>query len=172
MHGRLRWLHRLPLVLSRHATVSTVPRFQGQGRPPGQALGDKHAAVRAGLAGNGPPGGLQPPLPAPRNLRLLQAAKAEQRLATASTTRATHSSPQSSSQLDQRCGDRTQIEGEQHGVPGRSSPGYVSPGTVPLSADRFLRPATPDPRRSARRPKGRSPPPLAAEVGEAGDLRH
>ena len=80
--------------------------------------------------------------------------------------------PRSSSQLDQRCGDRTQIEGEQHGVPGRSSPGYVSPGTVPLSADRFLRPATPDPRRSARRPKGRSPPPLAAEVGEAGDLRH
>jgi hypothetical protein len=30
----------------------------------------------------------------PRNLRLLQAAKAEQRLATASTTRATHSSPE------------------------------------------------------------------------------
>src|SRR5215217_6398954 len=26
-------------VLSRHATVSTVPRFQGQGRPPGQATG-------------------------------------------------------------------------------------------------------------------------------------
>jgi hypothetical protein len=41
----------------------------------------------------------------------------------------------SSSQLDQRCDDRTQIEGEQHGVPARSSPGYVSPGTVPLSAD-------------------------------------
>jgi hypothetical protein len=38
MHGRLRWLHRLPLVLSRHATVSTIPRFQGQGRPPGQAI--------------------------------------------------------------------------------------------------------------------------------------
>src|SRR5512132_2051915 len=37
IHGRLRWLHRLPPVLSRHATVSTVPRFQGQGRPPGQA---------------------------------------------------------------------------------------------------------------------------------------
>jgi hypothetical protein len=35
--GRLRWLHRLPLALFRHATVSTVPRFQGQGRPPGQA---------------------------------------------------------------------------------------------------------------------------------------
>jgi single-strand DNA-binding protein len=38
MHGRLRWLSRLPLVLSWHATVSTVPRFQGQGRPPGQAI--------------------------------------------------------------------------------------------------------------------------------------
>jgi hypothetical protein len=37
MHGRLRWLRRLPLVVSRHATVSTVPRVQGQGRPPGQA---------------------------------------------------------------------------------------------------------------------------------------
>src|SRR4029450_7776236 len=36
--GRLRWLHRLPLAVSRHATVSTVPRFQGQGRPPGQAF--------------------------------------------------------------------------------------------------------------------------------------
>jgi hypothetical protein len=31
----------------------------------------------------------------PRNLRLLQAAKTEPRLATASTTRATHSSPKS-----------------------------------------------------------------------------
>jgi transposase len=40
--GRLRWLHRLPLVLSRHATVSTVPRVQGQSRPPGQAKGDQH----------------------------------------------------------------------------------------------------------------------------------
>jgi hypothetical protein len=38
MHGRLRWLSRLPLVLSWHATVSTAPRFQGQGRPPGQAI--------------------------------------------------------------------------------------------------------------------------------------
>jgi hypothetical protein len=35
--GRLHWLHRLCLVLRWHATVSTVPRFQGQGRPPGQA---------------------------------------------------------------------------------------------------------------------------------------
>jgi hypothetical protein len=43
----------------------------------------------------------------PRNLRLLQAAKTEPRLATASTTRATHSSPQSSSQLDQRCDERS-----------------------------------------------------------------
>src|ERR1044072_1004523 len=39
MHGRLRWLRRLPLGLCWHATVSTVPRFQGQGRPPGQATG-------------------------------------------------------------------------------------------------------------------------------------
>jgi hypothetical protein len=39
-HSRyqLRWLHRLPLAVSRHAAVSTVPRFQGQGRPPGQAV--------------------------------------------------------------------------------------------------------------------------------------
>ena len=37
MHGRLRWLWRLPLWAFWHATVSTVPRFQGQGRPPGQA---------------------------------------------------------------------------------------------------------------------------------------
>jgi hypothetical protein len=29
--SRLRWLRRLPLVLSRHATASTVPRCQGQG---------------------------------------------------------------------------------------------------------------------------------------------
>jgi Single-strand binding protein family len=38
VHGRLGWLHRLPLALSRHATVSTVPRVQGQGRPPGQTI--------------------------------------------------------------------------------------------------------------------------------------
>src|SRR5919112_6366971 len=37
--GRLRWLHRLPLAVCWHATVSTVPRVQGQGRPPGQATG-------------------------------------------------------------------------------------------------------------------------------------
>jgi hypothetical protein len=39
VHGRLRWLHRLPLAAWWHATVSTVPRFQGHGRPPGQASG-------------------------------------------------------------------------------------------------------------------------------------
>src|SRR5829696_8897935 len=38
LSGRLRWLCRLPLVICWHATVSTVPRFQGQGRPPGQAI--------------------------------------------------------------------------------------------------------------------------------------
>jgi hypothetical protein len=43
----------------------------------------------------------------PRNLRLLQAAKTEPRLATASTTMATHSSLESSSQLDQRCDERS-----------------------------------------------------------------
>jgi len=36
------------------------------GRPPGQAPGDKHAAVRAGLARAGLPRGVQPPLPAPQ----------------------------------------------------------------------------------------------------------
>jgi hypothetical protein len=30
--------YRLPLTASRHATASTVPRVQGQGRPPGQVL--------------------------------------------------------------------------------------------------------------------------------------
>ena len=37
----------------------------------------------------------------------------------------------------------------------------------PVVWGRFLRPSTPDPRRSARRPKWRSLRPLAAEVGEA-----
>jgi hypothetical protein len=36
--GRVRWLCRFLLVLSRHATVSAVPRVQGPGRPPGQAV--------------------------------------------------------------------------------------------------------------------------------------
>jgi len=37
MHGRVRWLSRLPLRVWWHATVSIVPLVQGQGRPPGQA---------------------------------------------------------------------------------------------------------------------------------------
>ena len=44
IHGRLRWLHRLPLVLSRHATVSTGPRFHedGQTARPGNRKGQHH----------------------------------------------------------------------------------------------------------------------------------
>jgi hypothetical protein len=55
MHGRLRWLCRLPLGVSRHATVSTVPLVQGQGRPPGQATtGPAMSMTKAsmGFAGN------------------------------------------------------------------------------------------------------------------------
>ena len=54
IHGRLRWLHRLLLVASRHATVSTVPRVQGQGRPPGQATGRGRTMTEASVsfAGN------------------------------------------------------------------------------------------------------------------------
>jgi hypothetical protein len=54
IHGRLRWRCRLPLVLSRHATVPTVPRFQGQGRPPGQATGRGRTMTEAAVsfAGN------------------------------------------------------------------------------------------------------------------------
>jgi Single-strand binding protein family len=52
--GRLRWLHRLPLVLSRHASVSTVPWFQGQGRPPGQTVqeGSSMTEATVSFAGN------------------------------------------------------------------------------------------------------------------------
>jgi hypothetical protein len=54
MHGRLRWLSRLPLVASRHATVSTVPRFHedGQTARPGIKEGCimTEAAVRHPLA--------------------------------------------------------------------------------------------------------------------------
>ena len=54
IHGRLRWLHRLPLVACWHATVSTVPRVQGQGRPPGQATERGKAMTEAAVsfAGN------------------------------------------------------------------------------------------------------------------------
>jgi single-strand DNA-binding protein len=45
---------RLPPVLSRHATVSTVPRVQGQGRPPGQATerGRTMTEASVSFAGN------------------------------------------------------------------------------------------------------------------------
>ena len=44
IHGRLRWLHRLPLMVSWHATVSTVPRFHedGQTARPGNRKGQNH----------------------------------------------------------------------------------------------------------------------------------
>ena len=52
--GRLRWLHRLPLVVSRHATASTVPRVQGQGGPPGQTIqeGSTMTELSVSFAGN------------------------------------------------------------------------------------------------------------------------
>src|SRR5215218_8485238 len=52
--GRLRWLCRLPLGAWWHASVSTVPRFQGQGRPPGQATGRGRTMTEASVsfAGN------------------------------------------------------------------------------------------------------------------------
>ena len=54
IHGRLRWLHRLPLVACWHATVSTVLRFHGQGRPPGQAIQEGSVTTEAAVsfAGN------------------------------------------------------------------------------------------------------------------------
>src|SRR5512132_3515086 len=54
MHGRLRWLCRLPLAACWHATVSTVPRFQGQGRPSGQATerGRTMTEASVSFAGN------------------------------------------------------------------------------------------------------------------------
>jgi hypothetical protein len=52
--GRLRWLHRLPLVVSWHATVSTFPLVQGQGRPLGQTTDKGHTMTEAAVsfAGN------------------------------------------------------------------------------------------------------------------------
>jgi single-strand DNA-binding protein len=52
--GRVRSLRGLPLAALEHAKASTVPRFQGQGDPPGQAVpGGEHHARRTGqLAGN------------------------------------------------------------------------------------------------------------------------
>jgi hypothetical protein len=42
--GRVRSPRGLPLAALRHAKASTVPRFQGQGNPPGQAVpgGQQH----------------------------------------------------------------------------------------------------------------------------------
>jgi hypothetical protein len=54
IHGRLRWLHRLPLAAWWHATVSTVPRLQGQGRPPGQTSEASTMSQTALLVGAGP----------------------------------------------------------------------------------------------------------------------
>jgi hypothetical protein len=44
----------LALVLSGQATASTVPRFQGQGRPPGQAIQEGRVTTEASVsfAGN------------------------------------------------------------------------------------------------------------------------
>src|SRR4029453_10066490 len=51
--GRLRWLHRLPLVLSRHATVATVPRSKGRAdRPARQQEGQDMTEPSVSFAGN------------------------------------------------------------------------------------------------------------------------
>jgi arsenite methyltransferase len=51
--GRLRSLRSLPLAVLRHATASTVPRFQGQGSPPGQATGGSSMPdAQVSFAGN------------------------------------------------------------------------------------------------------------------------
>jgi hypothetical protein len=54
MHGRLRWLHRLPLVVSRHATASTGPRFHGDGQTarPGIRKGPSMTEASVSFAGN------------------------------------------------------------------------------------------------------------------------
>jgi single-strand DNA-binding protein len=54
MHGRLRWLCRLPLAVWWHATVSTVPRFHGQGQTarPGNRKGQHHDEPSVSFAGN------------------------------------------------------------------------------------------------------------------------
>jgi single-strand DNA-binding protein len=54
IHGRLRWLHCLPLGVWWHAAVSTVPRVQGQGRPPGQTVQEGRTMTEASVsfAGN------------------------------------------------------------------------------------------------------------------------
>jgi single-strand DNA-binding protein len=52
--GRLRWLHRLPLVVSRHATVSTVPGSKGRADRPArqQQRGRTMTEAAVSFAGN------------------------------------------------------------------------------------------------------------------------
>jgi single-strand DNA-binding protein len=54
LHGRLRWLHRLPLVVSWHATASTGPRFHedGQTARPGIRKGHPMTEAAVSFAGN------------------------------------------------------------------------------------------------------------------------
>jgi single-strand DNA-binding protein len=54
VHGRLRWLHRLPLAASRHATVSTVPPGPraGQTARPGNRKGRTMTEASVSFAGN------------------------------------------------------------------------------------------------------------------------
>jgi single-strand DNA-binding protein len=54
IHGRFRWLCRLPLVVSWHATVSTVPRVPraGQTARPGNRKGQTMTEAAVSFAGN------------------------------------------------------------------------------------------------------------------------
>src|SRR4029450_12172943 len=54
MHGRLRWLHRLLLAVSWHATASTGPRFHedGQTARPGNRKGYLMTEASVSFAGN------------------------------------------------------------------------------------------------------------------------
>ena len=54
IHGRLRWLHRLPLVATWHATASTGPRFHedGQTARPGTRKGHLMTEASVSFAGN------------------------------------------------------------------------------------------------------------------------
>ena len=92
--GRPRWLHRLPVGVSRHATVPPSPGSKGRtDRPARQQKGAGMRQFEQDWLELGRRVASSLHYQHPRNLRLLQAAKTEPRLATASTTRATHSSP-------------------------------------------------------------------------------
>jgi single-strand DNA-binding protein len=54
MHSRLRWHHRLPPVVSRHATASTGPQFHedGQTARPGNRKGQTMTEAAVSFAGN------------------------------------------------------------------------------------------------------------------------